>query len=372
MAVVCSAVILGGIVLVDGWGEGAPKDASPADSSTTTTEPTPQGLVPLGPCAPAPVTTEARAAYVVMAGFAPSQLDRAEAAMASATPPAGFFVNSDLTTDTGPRLLAMQQRRATLVAIDDEGGRVQRIEDVFGSMPSAADQAAQGVEIESMARTRGAQLIASGINVDFAPVVDLRSPSSESVIGDRSYGSTASAVIRDAGAFAEGLRTAGVLPTLKHFPGHGRSSGDSHLGAVTTPPLASLESSDLAPFEALVDDPPVAVMVGHLEVPGLTASGEPSSVSPAAYSLLRQEFEFDGLVITDDLSDMAAITDRYTPAQAAALAIGAGADLVLFHDDAPIADAGRAIVAAVDSGAITPDRLSDAVSHVRIAMGCGD
>lgn len=364
-------MILGGVVLVDGWGEDSANDANSGGSSTTTTEPKQQGLMPLGPCAPEPTTPEARAAYVVMAGFEPSQLDRAEAALASATPPAGIFVNADIDATTGSRLLALQQRRALFVAIDDEGGRVQRIEDVFGSIPSPADQVSQKLDIASLAQARGAQLIASGINVDFAPVVDLRSPSSESVIGDRSYGTTASAVIRDAGAFAEGLRAAGVLPTLKHFPGHGRASGDSHLGAVTTPPLASLESSDLAPFEALVEESPVAVMMGHLEVPGLTSPGEPSSVSAAAYRLLREDVGFDGLVITDDLSDMAAITDRYTPAQAAALAIGAGADLALFHDAVNVEEATRAIAAAVVSGSITQARLNEAVSHARAAMGCG-
>ena len=92
--------------------------------------------------------------------------------------------------------------------------------------------------------------------------------------------------VKYAGAYAQGLRDAGLLPVLKHFPGHGHGSGDSHTGSVVTPPIADLQTNDLIPYRTLAAQAPVGVMVGHLEVPGLTGS-DPASLSPAAYALLR-------------------------------------------------------------------------------------
>lgn len=136
-----------------------------------------------------------------------------------------------------------------------------------------------------------------------------------------------------AGAYARGLRDAGVLPVLKHFPGYGRAPGDSHAGGVVTPPLADLQSVDLVPYRTLVGQPPVGVMVGHLQVPGLTGT-DPASLSPAAYALLRGGTgydgpSFDGLVFTDDLFFPRAINERYGLAEAVLRALQAGADTAL-------------------------------------------
>jgi beta-N-acetylhexosaminidase len=174
-----------------------------------------------------------------------------------------------------------------------------------------------------------------GITVDFAPVVDVVAAGTddESVIGDRSFGADPAKVTEYAGAYAQGLRDAGVLPVLKHFPGHGHGSGDSHTGGVTTPPLADLQNNDLVPYRTLTTAAPVAVMVGHLQVPGLTGS-DPASLSPAAYQLLRSGGyggpAFNGLIYTDDLSSMAAINQRYGVAEAVLRSLKAGADNALW------------------------------------------
>ncbi len=129
------------------------------------------------------------------------------------------------------------------------------------------------------------------------------------------------------------MRDAGLLPVLKHFPGHGHASGDSHQGGVVTPPLADLEANDLVPYRTLTTQAPVAVMVGHMQVPDLTGS-DPASLSPAAYELLRSGDyggpPFGGLVFTDDLSSMGAINQRYGVADAALRALQAGADVALW------------------------------------------
>jgi beta-N-acetylhexosaminidase len=319
-------------------------------------------------CGPAPRTPPAKAAYVVMTGYGPGDIADAEASLSSDAPPAGIFVNADIDAATGRRLAALQRTRPILVAIDEEGGRVMRIEHVAGSIPSAAVQAASGADLRQLGRRRGSALIANGINVDFAPVVDLRAASSDSVIGDRSYGSDPDVVDAKAGAFAMGLRDAKVLPTLKHFPGHGHASGDSHEGAVDTPPIDQM-SADLAPFRTLARQGRVAIMVGHLLVPGLSG-GEPTSVSPATYALLRKTLKFDGLVVTDDLGGMSSITDSYTSPEAGVAAIKAGADIALFHDAKGRAAIVAAVADAVTSGEIPSTRVDAAVRHIRGALRC--
>ena len=152
-----------------------------------------------------------------------------------------------------------------------------------------------------------------GITIDFAPVLDVTDPPDDTVIGDRSFSDNPETVTQYAGAYARGLRDGGLLAVLKHFPGHGNGSGDSHTGSVLTPPLTPLEQNDLIPYRSLVGERPVAVMVGHLEVPGLTGD-QPASLSAAAYMLLRTGSYgapgFGGPVFTDDLSSMRAISDR--------------------------------------------------------------
>jgi beta-N-acetylhexosaminidase len=253
------------------------------------------------------------------------------------------------------------------VAVDDEGGRVQRIDALDGSLPSARRMAARSTpeQVRALAETRGKALAARGVTVDFAPTVDVGNQPANAVIGDRSFGADPDVVTRYAGAFAAGLRDAGVLPVLKHFPGHGHASGDSHKGRVTTPPLAQLRATDLRPYADLLRAGPVAVMVGHLDVPGLT-SGLPASLTPATYRLLRDEYGFDGLVVTDDLGAMKAITGTFALPEAVERALAAGADAALWSSGTE----GTAGVAALLDGlekAMTAGRLSSADNDRAVA-----
>lgn len=263
-----------------------------------------------------------------------------------------------------------------MVTIDEEGGRVSRVEDLLGPDPSARETA-QSMTVEEtyqMALERGQGLRELGVTVDFAPVVDVSAQPDDSVIGDRSYSDDPAVVVQYAGAYANGLRAAGVQPVIKHFPGHGSGSGDSHTGAVTTPSLDELRASDLIPF-AQLSPTGVGVMIGHLDVPGLTQPGEPASISPAAMSLLRDGVgygaaPFTGPIFTDDLSGMAAITDRLGIVAAVESALVAGADVALWltTDDVPqvldnLEDAvasGRLDAAQVDRSAATVARFKGA------------
>jgi beta-N-acetylhexosaminidase len=227
------------------------------------------------------------------------------------------------------------------VSVDEEGGRVSRLASLIGSQPSARELARtrSADEVYGIALQRGRAMHDRGITVDFAPVVDVTDAPDDTVIGDRSFGADPAVVTEYAGAYARGLRDAGVLPVLKHFPGHGHASGDSHTGGVTTPPLDALRDNDLVPYRTLTEQAPVAVMVGHMQVPGLTGS-DPASLSPAAYQLLRSGGYggpgFNGLVYTDDLSSMGAINQRYGVPDAVLRALQAGADNALWITTAEV------------------------------------
>lgn len=257
-----------------------------------------------------------------------------------------------------------------MVTIDEEGGRVSRVANILGPDPSARETA-ETMTVEQtyqMALERGRGLKDLGITVNYAPDVDVSAQPDDSVIGDRSYSSDPAEVVAYAGAYAQGMRTAGIFPVIKHFPGHGSASGDSHTGAVTTPPLEDLIQSDLIPFRELANTG-VGVMIGHLEVPGLTEPGVPASISPAAVSLLRDgtgygAAPFTGPIFTDDLSGMQAITDRYDIADAVQAALVAGVDQALWltTDDVPrVLDQ---LESAVASGELPQSRVDQAVVTV--------
>jgi beta-N-acetylhexosaminidase len=204
--------------------------------------------------------------------------------------------------------------------------------------------------------------------MDLAPVVDVSRQSGGQVIGDRSFSDDPAVVAEYAGAFAAGLREAGIVPVLKHFPGHGHATGDSHRQATVTPPLADLEASDLVPYRQLLDEPQTAVMIGHLDVPGLTAPNEPASVSPSVVTdLLRTRLGHQGLVITDDLSQMTAIRRSYSVPEAALRALAAGSDVALFVSSAPLPDVLSHLVQGVASGQLDESRVNASVKRVLAA-----
>jgi beta-N-acetylhexosaminidase len=259
-----------------------------------------------------------------------------------------------------------------MVAVDEEGGRVQRIEGLDGDVPSAREMAASMTpeEVRALAERRGRVMADAGVTVDLAPVVDVSDQADDTVIGDRSWSDDPEVVTTYAGAYAEGLLAAGVTPVLKHFPGHGQASGDTHEGAATTPPLDQLRTRDLVPYERLVPTfhDRTAVMLGHLDVPGLTEPDTPASLSPAAVALLRGEYGFQGVVMTDDLAEMASITARLGPEEAAVRALQAGVDVVLFAGADVPALLDR-LEAAVADGTLTTDGVLTSVGRVLRLQG---
>ncbi|QYN37229.1 glycoside hydrolase family 3 protein [Pseudonocardia sp. DSM 110487] len=263
---------------------------------------------------------------------------RATAENVRATQVGAIFVGGNATallTDQAVRGVRAMSRIPLAVAVDDEGGRVQRLDTLDGELPSARAMARSRTpdQVRELGEQRGREQLARGITMNLAPTVDVTGKSA--AIGDRSFADDPDTVSRYADAFVEGQRAAGVYTVLKHFPGHGRASGDSHKGRVTTPPLADMRADDLRPYASLLGpggplaDGRTGVLVGHLDVPGLTTD-LPSSLTPEVYALLRGEIGFDGLVLTDDLGAMDAVTDEFTLPEAVERALEAGADMALW------------------------------------------
>jgi beta-N-acetylhexosaminidase len=290
-----------------------------------------------GPAVLAAMSTRDKLAQLLMVGVK----DAADArAVVTTQHVGGIFIGSwtDLSMFSDGSLTTIAAAAGPLplaVSVDEEGGRVSRLAKLIGSQLSPRELAKTQTpeQVYNIALARGQAMRKLGITVDFAPVADVSDEPDDAVIGDRSFGNDPTLVTDYAGAYARGLRDAGLLPVLKHFPGHGHGSGDSHTGSVTTPPITDLQNDDLVPYRTLTAAAPVAVMVGHLQVPGLTGS-DPASLSPAAYALLRSGGyggpPFNGPVFTDDLSSMQAISDRMGVSEAALRGLQAGADTALW------------------------------------------
>ncbi|WP_102141386.1 glycoside hydrolase family 3 N-terminal domain-containing protein [Mycobacterium hubeiense] len=271
---------------------------------------------------------------------------------------------ADISGSAGPLPLA--------VSVDEEGGRVSRLAGLIGAQPSPRQlaQTRTPEEVYSIALERGQKMRNLGITIDFAPVVDVTGDSA--AIGDRSFGDDPATVTDYAGAYARGLRDAGLLPVLKHFPGHGRASGDSHTGAVATPSLDELQNSDLVPYRTLAAQAPVGVMVGHMQVPGLTGA-DPASLSPAAYGLLRSGNyggpPFNGPVFTDDLSSMRAISDRFGVAEAVLRGLQAGADTALWITTDEVPAVLDRLEQAVAAGELSMSQVDASVQRMAAVKG---
>src|ERR1700733_71846 len=320
-------------VLIAGCGHSAQKPATAPGSSSA--KPIPPAKPACGD--PAALPAREKLAQLLMVGVRDG--DDAKAVVTTYHV-GGIFIGSwtDLKM-LGPNLvkdLSASTALPVAVSVDEEGGRVARLSKLIGPAPSARVLAQTHTpnEVYGMALDRGHRIRGLGITVDFAPDVDVTDPPHDTAIGDRSFSPDPQKVVEYAGAYARGLRDAGLLPVLKHFPGHGHGSGDSHTGGVVTPPLDQLQNDDLVPYRTLVTAPPVGVMIGHLQVPGLTGN-EPASLSRAAVQLLRSGTgykapAFDGPVFSDDLSSMAAINERFSVPDAVLRSLQAGTDVALW------------------------------------------
>lgn len=285
-----------------------------------------------------------------------------------------LFRRNLLTPEQILRLTTFLQETAPdpplFVAVDEEGGRVSRLPDPFTHFPSA----------RIIGRSRSPHLAAAcasviaremrtvGLNFNFAPVLDVDTRPENPVIGDRSFGRDPELVASLGLATLEGFRREGVLGLVKHFPGHGDTSEDSHLTLPVVPHgYERLEQVELAPFRILCRRPdgPEALMSAHVLYPTLDPE-RPATLSPQILTgLLRHQLGYDGLVITDDL-EMRAVADKFDPETAAISALQAGADQLLFCHTPTLALRCLSEVArALDKGVLSEVAIGASLERVR-------
>jgi beta-N-acetylhexosaminidase len=258
-----------------------------------------------------------------------------------------------------------------LIAVDEEGGRVMRIHDGVAALPSELQLGASGPDgVRRAVAATASGLHALGIQLDLAPVADLRWNPADGVIGDRSFGSDPRAVGPLVAAAVNGLHDGGVAATLKHFPGLGGAAGDPHSAMPTdSESLARWSATQAGSFKAGIDAGADAVMTTAVVVPGLDPSGTPALFSRAVVTgLLREQLQFQGVIVTDGLG-MGGITTLYALPQATVAAVMAGNDLVLLNsaDAAYEASAIEMVKQQVRSGAIPMDQVQASAARV-IAM----
>jgi len=262
------------------------------------------------------------------------------------------------------------------VMTDEEGGGVQRMANLVGSIPWARQMGSTmtPAQIQTLAESVGKAMLSAGVTMDLAPVLDVDGgdgPNATDPDGWRSFSDNETIASSDGLAFAAGLRAVGVIPVVKHFPGLGGASGNTDDGPASTLPYSTLVGSGLLPFEAAVSAKLPAVMVSNATVPGL--STVPASLSAAVIEgLLVGQLHYQGLILTDSLDALAISDLGLSVAQASAESIAAGADMILFSSGNQAQVLGSiqaAMVAAVADGALSEARLVDAASKVLSAKG---
>ena len=256
-----------------------------------------------------------------------------------------------------------------LVCVDEEGGRVARVaNNPAFSLPHTGPMenlaAKKGVAgVSEAAETIGKYLKEYGFDIDFAPVADVNTNPSNIVIGPRAFSSKPDVAAKMVAAYLKSLQKQGILGCVKHFPGHGDTSADTHFGyAVSRKSLEQLRDCELVPFRAGIAAGARMVMTAHISLPAVTGSSIPSTLSPEVLQgILREELGFDGVIVTDAM-EMGAITRQHTPVEACILAVKAGADVLLCVKD--FRAAVDAIEEAVLAGDIPETRIDESVRRI--------
>ncbi|MBO4862177.1 MAG: glycoside hydrolase family 3 protein [Firmicutes bacterium] len=290
--------------------------------------------------------------------------------------PAGGFIFFDKNIESKEQIMKFtaQAREVSkylpFVAIDEEGGEVTRLAGsrskgiyvkTYRSMGAIGKTGDPANALEA-GQTIGKYLEEYGFNLDFAPVADINTNPRNVIIGDRAFGSDPQLAASMVCAFIDGLHESSVLSSVKHFPGHGDTTSDTHFGRVVVKKTwEQLKEAELIPFQASFDTTDF-VMIAHINLPNATSDGLPASLSKELITdKLRGELGYKGLVITDSMA-MEAITDQFTQEESAVLAVEAGVDVLLMPFD--YTTSFDAIVAAVESGRIPESRIDESVLRI--------
>ncbi|TYS16575.1 DUF4309 domain-containing protein [Rossellomorea vietnamensis] len=252
------------------------------------------------------------------------------------------------------------------ISVDEEGGRVSRLPEV-NSTP--ANEEIGRVNDKEYAYSIGEELAEHlktfGFNMDYAPVLDINSNPNNPVIGDRSYGSNETVVSNMGIETMKGIQSKRIVPVIKHFPGHGDTSVDSHVQLpVVNKDLQQLQDLELIPFKKAIQNGAQVVMVAHILLPNL-GSDYPASMSAAVVGdLLRNQLKFKGIVMTDDMT-MGAIVNNYGIGEASVQSLVAGSDILLIaHNNGNVSTVYNSVLKAVENGVISEERINESVIRI--------
>ena len=287
----------------------------------------------------------------------------------------GFILFKKNVGDTGQLLNLINSLKENnsnnkiplFISIDEEGGKVSRVPDEFKNIPTNREIGKINNKNFSyeIGNILAMQLNAFGINMDFAPVLDVNTNPNNPIIGNRSFGNDPN-IVSDLGiATMKGIKDKGVIPVVKHFPGHGDTSVDSHLGLPSIENnLDRLNKVELVPFKNAIKDGADVVMVAHILMAKLDPD-YPASMSKKVISdILRDDLNFDGVVITDDMT-MGAIMKNYNIEDAAIKSVNAGSDIILVcHNNDNQVNVINYLQKAVKDGEISEERIDKSVYRI--------
>lgn len=341
--------------------------------------------------AAAALTLEQAVGQMLLVGFRGTTVDEPTTAMLREIQPGGLILfdrdgpsGGELERNITSReqlqtLTAQLQDQAAIpyfIAIDAEGGYVNRLKEKYGfslKVPTAQQLGAgAAAETAAIASQLADEMQETGLNWNLAPVVDVNVNPESPAIGaiERSFSPDPAVVAAHAQAFSGAMRQRQVIPTLKHFPGHGSAGGDTHLG-VTDVTATYNRESELAPYRELIGGGyDGAVMTAHIVNRNLDTTARPATLSPPIISgLLRQELGFAGVVVSDDMQ-MGAIVAEYGPEEAAIAAVQAGVDIILLANQQGDYDLQRvywvrdALMQAVADGVLTEERIYQSAERI--------
>lgn len=312
---------------------------------------------------------------MIFAGISGHQITNNEKALIHTYNVGGFiFYQENIGTDQQTidlvnqlKTLNQESRLPLFLGVDQEGGDVSRLSDNLKTLPTNKEI---GVINNSnfsneVGKLLGRELKTFGMNFDFAPVLDVNSNPNNPIIGNRSFGNNPKIVSKLGVETMKGIQSEGVVSVVKHFPGHGDTSTDSHLQLpIVDKTLEELQSLELIPFSKAIDNGADVVMTAHILLPEIDDS-YPSTMSEAIITgLLREQLNYDGVVISDDMT-MDAISNNYDIGNATVQSVKAGSDIILIaHEYKNVMDSIQAIKSAVKDGEISEESINKSVSRI--------
>ena len=276
-------------------------------------------------------------------------------------------VDSNQIITLNNEIKAIKKDIPLFISVDEEGGVVSRVPDEFLKLPSSGyigkfDDENLSYNIGSIIAKELKNL---GFNMDFAPVLDIDSNPNNTVIGERAFGNNADIVLKLGIKTMEGLRDGGIIPVVKHFPGHGDTDIDSHYGLpIVTKTLEELNNLEFIPFKNAIENGADVVMVSSIILSSIDSEYPATMSKKVTTDILRNKLNFDGVIATDDMT-MGAIMDNYNLTDAVIMAINAGNDLILVcHGYDDIIKSISSVKDAVSSNIISEERIDESVYRI--------